>query len=75
MDVDAACAGGTGAAKRRRERRLRMHWRHEQLSLRMALAEACHHSSSTFPLALKERRVAGQVSLGQGRGTRALRRL
>ena len=29
----------TGAAKRRRDRRLRMHWRHEQLTLRMALAE------------------------------------
>ena len=26
-----------GAAKRRRERRLRMHWRHEQLMLRMVL--------------------------------------
>ena len=30
---------------RRRERRLRMHWRHEQLSLRMALAAATHHSA------------------------------
>ena len=28
----------TGAAKRRRERRLRMHWRHEQLTLRTVLA-------------------------------------
>ena len=61
MDVDAACAGGTGAAKRRRERRLRMRWRDEQLSLRMALAEARHHSSNIFLLALKERRVAGHV--------------
>ena len=34
-----------GAAKQRRERRLRMHWRHEQLSLRMALAAATHHSA------------------------------
>ena len=34
----------TGAAKRRRERRLRMHWRHEQLTLRMVLATVEHHS-------------------------------
>ena len=44
----AACAvhgdHGGGAAKRRRDRRLRMHWRHEQLSLQMALAAALHHS-------------------------------
>ena len=32
------------AAKRRRERRLRMHWRHEQLTLRMVLATVEHHS-------------------------------
>ena len=35
---------GSGAAKRRRERRLRMHWRHEQLTLRMVLATVEHHS-------------------------------
>ena len=29
---------GSGAAKRRRDRRLRMHWRHEQLTLQKALA-------------------------------------
>ena len=44
----AACAvhgdHGGGAAKRRRDRRLRMHWRHEQLTLQMALAAALHHS-------------------------------
>ena len=34
----------TGAAKRRRELRLRMHWRHEQLTLRMVLASVEHHS-------------------------------
>ena len=33
------------AAKRRRERRLRAAWRHEQLSVRMALAAAQHHSA------------------------------
>ena len=35
---------GSGAAKRRRERRLRMHWHHEQLTLRMVLATVEHHS-------------------------------
>ena len=32
------------AAKRRMLRRLRSHWRHEQVSIRMALAGAAHHS-------------------------------
>ena len=35
-----------GAAKRRRDRRLRMHWRHEQLALRMTLAAALHHNGA-----------------------------
>ena len=35
---------GGGAADRRRERRLRMFWRHEQLSLRMMRAAMEHHS-------------------------------
>ena len=33
-----------GAALRRRERRLRIFWRHEQCSIKMALASAKHHS-------------------------------
>ena len=37
-----------GAAKRRRDRRLRMHWRHEQLTLQMALAAALHHSRDVW---------------------------
>ena len=32
------------AVKRRKLRRLRSHWRHEQFSIRMALAGAAHHS-------------------------------
>ena len=36
--------GGSGAARRRRDRRLRLHWRHEQLSLRMLRASMGHHS-------------------------------
>ena len=40
---------GSGAAKRRRDRRLRMHWRHEQLT-QMALAAALHHSRDVGPV-------------------------
>ena len=38
------------AAMRRRDRRLRMHWRHEQLTLRVALAAALHHSRDVVPV-------------------------
>ena len=38
------CCLIVGTARRRRDRRLRMHWRHEQLSLRMLLASVGHHS-------------------------------
>ena len=34
-----------GAAKRRRERRLRQWQRHERLTVAMALAEATHHAA------------------------------
>ena len=44
--------GARGAAARRRERRLRCFWRHEQLSLKMALAAEGHHS--TQPRAKEE---------------------
>ena len=37
------CDHEGGAPKRRRDRRLRMLWRHEQLTLQMALAAALHH--------------------------------
>ena len=49
------------AAKRRRDRRLRMHWRHQQLTLQMALAAALHHSSDVGPVtnnALRSQRTA-----------------
>ena len=49
------------AAKRRPDRRLRMHWRHEQLSLQMALAAALHHSRNVGPVtynALRSQRTA-----------------
>ena len=37
--------GGTGSARRRRERRLRSMLRHERMSVAMALAESTHHSA------------------------------
>ena len=37
--------GGTGSARRRRERRLRSIVRHERMTVAMALAEKLHHSS------------------------------
>ena len=52
---------GGGAAKRRRDRRLRMHWRHEQLTLQMALAAALHHSRDVGPVmynALRSQKTA-----------------
>ena len=39
-----------GAAKRRRDSRLRMHWRHEELALQMAVAAALHHSRDVGPV-------------------------
>ena len=36
---------GVGSARRRRERRLRSWWRHEQQSAKAALATALHHSA------------------------------
>ena len=46
MDVDSAAGrGGTRSARRRRVRRLRQHWRHEQLTLQMLLATYQHHAA------------------------------
>ena len=44
MNVD-----GAGAARRRRERRQRSWLRHEQLSVKMALSAALHHSRGVGP--------------------------
>ena len=43
----AACAGG--AAQRRKDRWLRLFLRHERMTVRMALAEALHHSCGGEP--------------------------
>ena len=41
--------GDAGSARRRRERQLRSWLQHERMTVRMVLAEACHHSSAVFP--------------------------
>ena len=61
VDVSVHGDHGGGAANRRRDRRLRMHWRHEQLTLQMALAAAFHHSRDVGPVtcnALRSQRTA-----------------
>ena len=46
MDVDRDDAGGgTGSARRRRERRLRSFLRDERMTVAMAVSEFMHHSS------------------------------
>ena len=42
--VDMMLHGDHGSAWRRRQRRLRSWWRHEQQSVAMALSAAAHHS-------------------------------
>ena len=42
---DGDRAGASSAVKRRRDRRLSAAWRHEQVSVRMAVAAAQHHSA------------------------------
>ena len=44
---------GTGAAKRRRERRLRSWWRHEAQSVQAAVVSALHHSRDVGPATYK----------------------
>ena len=71
MSVHGELAGG--AAQRRRERRLRSWLRHERQTVAMVLAEACHHSSGSFPPTLKERRMAGQDAYEALRGQKTAR--
>ena len=67
MDVERAEGGGTGSARRRRERRLRSMLRHERMAVAMALAEALHRSSG---LRVMER-AQHAAPRGQETGTRA----
>ena len=54
----------SGAAVRRRERRLRSAWRHEQLSVAMALAAAAHHSAQPNA-ALRGQKTGTRASEGE----------
>ena len=45
MNVERDAVGGTGSARRRRERRLRSMLRHERMAVAMAVAESLHHSA------------------------------
>ena len=51
-------AGGTGSARRRRERRLRAYLRYARMSVAMALAEGTHHSA---PRGQKTARAGGEA--------------
>ena len=64
MDVERVEGGGTGSARRQRERRLRSMLRHERLAVAMAVAEALHHSSGPSPA----RRPTGPGDRHQSRG-------
>ena len=50
VDSMSGVDGASGAAKRRRERRQRSWLRHEQLSVKMALSAALHHSRGVGPV-------------------------
>ena len=63
----------SGAAKRRRERRLRSWLKHERQTVRMALAEALHHSSGTTP-SKRDTRVVEGAKYGALRGQKTVTR-
>ena len=63
----------TGAARRRRERRLRSWLKHERQTVRMVLAETFHHSSAPFPPKFKEEWVERHVQHDALRGQNTAR--
>ena len=56
---------GRHVGARRRDRRLRMNWRHEQLALQMALAAALHHSRHVGPVSHNAMRSQKTVRAGR----------
>ena len=62
MVVEREAGGGTGSARRRRERCLRSMLRHERMSVAMALAESTHHSA---PRGQKMARAGGEARVAQ----------
>ena len=63
----------TGAARRRRERRLRSWLKHERQTVRMVLAETFHHSSAPFPPKFREELVERQEQHAAPRGQNTAR--
>ena len=59
--------GDHGSAWRRRQRRLRSWWRHEQQSVAMALSAAAHHSYDKVAAGAEYDGLRAQDD-GQGRG-------
>ena len=51
-------------ARRRRERRLRSWWKHEQQTVRMALSAAVHHSFDKVAAGEKYNALRGQKTDG-----------
>ena len=56
LHVESDVGGGTGSARRLRERRLRSFLRHERMAVALHLAEALHHSSGASLEPVAERR-------------------
>ena len=65
VDISVHGDHGSGAAKRRCDRRLRMHWRHEQLTVQMALTAALHYSRDVGPVSYNVLRSQRTASSGE----------
>ena len=61
---------GATSARRRRERRLRSWWRHEQQSVRMALTAATHHSAEKVVAGETYSGLRAQKTVSEGRRPR-----
>ena len=61
--------GGTGSARRRRQRRLRSFLRHERMAVAMALAETNHHSAPRRPMMARARGEESEMNNATGQMT------
>ena len=66
-NVDVAHA--QGAAWRRHQRRLRAHWRHEQLKLQMLLATYEHHAAPRGQSKARSREEESELNNATGQKT------
>ena len=69
MHVERDGDGGTGSARRRRQRRLRSFLRPERMAVAMALAESLHHSANVADLRKKELVEHAQYNAPRGQKT------